>query len=35
MYWLLPVSFIHYQKMKKQHENDRFQDDDDDLEDML
>ena len=32
---LLPVSFIHYQKMKKQHENDRFQDDDDDLEDML
>ena len=31
---LLPVSFIHFQKIKKQHKNDRFQDDDD-LEDML
>ena len=31
---LLPISFIHYQKIKKQHENDRIQDDDD-LEDML
>ena len=31
---LLPVSFIHYQKIKKQHENDRIQDDDD-LEDIL
>ena len=31
---LLPVSFIHYQKIKKQHENDKIQDDDD-LEDVL
>jgi len=31
---LLPVSFIHYQKIKKQHENDRIQEDDD-LEDIL
>ena len=31
---LLPVSFIHYQKIKKQHENDKIQDDDD-LEDIL
>ena len=31
---LLPISFIHYQKIKKQHENDRIQDDDD-LEDVL
>ena len=31
---LLPISFIHYQKIKKQHENDRIQDDDD-LEDIL
>jgi len=31
---LLPVSYIHFQKMKKQHENDRIQDDDD-LEDVL
>ena len=30
----LPVSFIHYQKIKKQHENDRIQEDDD-LEDIL
>ena len=31
---LLPISFVHYQKTKKQHENDRIQDDDD-LEDIL
>jgi CDP-diacylglycerol--serine O-phosphatidyltransferase len=31
---LLPISFFHYQKIKKQHENDRIQDDDD-LEDVL
>ena len=31
---LLPISFIHYQKIKKQHENDKIQDDDD-LEDVL
>ncbi len=32
--FLLPISFIHFQKIKKQHENDRIQDDDD-LEDIL
>ncbi len=31
---LLPISFIHYKKIKKQHENERAQDDDD-LEDIL
>jgi CDP-diacylglycerol--serine O-phosphatidyltransferase len=31
---LLPISFVHYQKIKKQHESDRIQDDDD-LEDIL
>ena len=31
---LLPISFIHFQKIKKQHENDKIQDDDD-LEDIL
>ena len=31
---LLPISFFHYQKLKKHHENDKFQDDDD-LEDVL
>ena len=31
---LLPISFIHYQKIKKKHENDKIQDDDD-LEDIL
>ncbi len=31
---LLPISFFHYQKLKKHHENDKFQDDDD-LEDIL
>ena len=32
--FLLPISFLHYQKIKKKHENDRFQDEDD-LEDVL
>ena len=31
---LLPISFMHYQRIKKQHENDRIQDEDD-LEDVL
>ena len=31
---LLPISFLHYQKIKKQHENDRIQEEDD-LEDIL
>ena len=31
---LIPISFLHFQKIKKQHENDRIQDDDD-LEDIL
>ena len=31
---LLPISFFHYQKIKKHHENDKVQDDDD-LEDVL
>ena len=32
--FLLPISFLHYQKIKKKHENDRIQDEDD-LEDVL
>ncbi len=32
--FLLPISFYHFQKMKKQHENDKIQEDDD-LEDVL
>ena len=32
--FLLPISFLHYQKIKKHHENDKIQDDDD-LEDVL
>ena len=32
---LLPVSFIHYQKLKKQNQNEKFQDNDEDLEDVL
>ena len=32
--FLLPISFFHYQKIKKHHENDKIQDDDD-LEDVL
>ena len=31
---LLPISFIHYQKIKKDHENDKIQEEDD-LEDIL
>ena len=31
---LLPISFLHFQKKKKQHENDKIQDEDD-LEDIL
>ena len=31
---LLPISFFHFQKIKKQHENERIQDEDD-LEDIL
>ena len=31
---LLPISFMHYQRIKKQHENDRIQDEDD-FEDIL
>ena len=31
---LLPISFFHYQKIQKKHENDKIQDDDD-LEDIL
>ena len=31
---LLPISFMHFQKLKKNHENDKIQDDDD-LEDVL
>ena len=31
---LLPISFLHFHKIKKQHENDKIQDDDD-LEDVL
>ena len=32
--FLLPISFFHFQKLKKQHENDKIQEDDD-LEDIL
>ena len=32
--FLLPISFLHFQKIKKKHENDKIQDDDD-LEDEL
>tara|TARA_B100001063_G_scaffold207808_1_gene203901 strand:+ start:513 stop:1319 length:807 start_codon:yes stop_codon:yes gene_type:complete len=32
---LLPISFVHYQKLKKQNENRNSQLDDDDLEDIL
>ena len=31
---LLPISYLHFQKIKKKHENDKIQDDDD-LEDVL
>ena len=32
---LLPLSFFHYQKLKKQNQNEKIQDNDDDLEDVL
>ena len=31
---LLPISYFHFQKIKKKHENDKIQDEDD-LEDVL
>ena len=32
---LLPISFLHYQKLKKQNKDEKIQDSDDDLEDVL
>ena len=32
---LIPLSYIHYQKLKKQNQNEKVQDNDDDLEDVL
>ena len=32
---LLPISFLHYQRLKKQNQNEKIQDNDDDLEDVL
>jgi CDP-diacylglycerol--serine O-phosphatidyltransferase len=32
---LLPISFAHYQKLKKQNKDEKIQDNDDDLEDIL
>ena len=32
---MLPISFFHYQKLKKQNQNEKIQDNDDDLEDVL
>jgi len=32
---LLPISFFHYQKLKKQNEDQNFKDDEEDLEDIL
>jgi len=32
---MLPISFFHYQKLKKQNEDQYFKDEDDDLEDIL
>ena len=32
---LLPISFFHYQKLKKENEDQNFRDEDDDLEDVL
>ena len=32
---ILPISFFHYQKLKKQNEDQNFKDDEDDLEDIL
>ncbi|MBD1170687.1 CDP-diacylglycerol--serine O-phosphatidyltransferase [Pelagibacterales bacterium SAG-MED02] len=33
--FMLPISFFHYQKLKKQNEDQNFRDEDDDLEDVL
>ena len=33
--FMLPISFFHYQKLKKQNEDQSFRDEDDDLEDVL
>ncbi len=33
--FMLPISFFHYQKLKKQKEDQNFRDEDDDLEDVL
>jgi len=33
--FLLPVSFIHFQRLKKHNQNEKVQDNDDDLEDVL
>ncbi len=32
---MLPISYFHYQKLKKQNEDQKFKDEDDDLEDIL
>ncbi|MDA0871159.1 MAG: CDP-diacylglycerol--serine O-phosphatidyltransferase, partial [Proteobacteria bacterium] len=32
---LLPISFLHYQKLKKQNNNEKIQDNEDYLEDVL
>ena len=32
---MLPISFFHYQKLKKQNEGQNYDDEDDDLEDVL
>ena len=32
---MLPISFFHFQKLKKQNEDQNYKDDDDDLEDVL
>ena len=32
---MLPISFFHYQKLKKQNEDQNYNDDEDDLEDVL
>ena len=33
--FMLPISFFHYQKLKKRNEGHNFKDDEDDLEDIL
>ena len=32
---MLPISYFHYQKLKKQNEDQNYDDEDDDLEDVL